>query len=91
MERELILESRKFGDLRDLFKVEVPLKAPFDFKPLDIHKDQCKICYGHPMDAVFKPCRCRLFCYVCASDYKDKICPMCEVPVDYCVKMYDNV
>ena len=60
------LESQKFGDIRDEFKEAIPVKAPDSFKPLDVHKKLCKICYKNEKDCVLMPCKHRLFCYGCA-------------------------
>ena len=71
------LESEKFGDIRDEFKEKIPVKTPFEFKPLDIHKNKCKICYKNDKDCVLMPCRHRLFCYICAQFLEEKKCPVC--------------
>lgn len=46
----------KFEDERDLFKYEVPLLAPKDFKPLKKHRPLCKICYEQKINTAIIPC-----------------------------------
>ena len=79
-----------FGDIRDKFMPGVPIKTPADFKPLDVHLDKCKICYSNEMDCVLMPCKCFLFCFVCGSELKIKVCPLCRQPFDECVKVYND-
>lgn len=60
----------KFDDERDLFKYQLPLLAPKDFKPLKKHKDLCKICYDGPIETIIVPCKHSLFCTNCIKYLK---------------------
>eukprot|EP00347_Sterkiella_histriomuscorum_P019986 403339535 len=81
-------QLNKFDDERDVFKYNLPLLAPKDFKPLKKHKLMCKICYEQKINTAIIPCTHSLFCVEC-TQYLDKTCPYCGLKIEKVVRTFD--
>lgn len=81
-----------FGDIRDefLYGPPIPYLVPITFKPMNKHQLSCKICYTQLINAIFLPCKHKLFCMDCKDLMEEAICPLCGSEIRDCIQEYSN-
>ncbi|KAI3944325.1 hypothetical protein MKW92_032505 [Papaver armeniacum] len=68
-------------------QAEITKYSQQEFERLQNEKVLCRICFVADINVVLLPCRHRILC--CACSDKCKKCPVCRVPIDERMSVYD--
>ncbi|KAK7822115.1 kinesin-like protein kin-7d [Quercus suber] len=68
-------------------QTEITKYSQQEYERLQNEKVLCRVCFEREISVVLLPCRHRILCSTCCE--KCKKCPICRVPIEECLPVYD--